>query len=142
MPPDTTQANPAGDEIPITTVTMDDDSGSMSSSEQFLEGHRLCIICSNYKLKEAFPEKFTDKCDHSPTVCIADTERWIESQFSWRTWDAMACPQCGVVLQRDDIKRLAVPAVFQKCVRDRLNPISLFVSSFSLKPHLSSPNPH
>ena len=92
--------------------------------------YKLCILCSDCKLKEEFPEKLTSKCDHTPMVCIADTERWIELQFSRLSWGAMVCPQCPEVMQRDDIKRLAAPAVFQKCVKRSKDIFFPFVSCY------------
>lgn len=79
-------------------------------------GRRECGVCGEESGPlHHFPSRtITSTCQHRSSTCKACLRKWIAAQLDGTSWDRISCPECSEVLQYDDIKFHASPAVFRR----------------------------
>ena len=76
---------------------------------------QLCNVCFENLETDQFPgRKLTSACDHEATVCQSCLATSISIQLSCKIWDQISCPDCGAVLEHQDIKDFADGETFQR----------------------------
>lgn len=76
---------------------------------------QLCNVCFENLETDQFPgRRLTSACDHAATVCRSCLATSISTQLSSKIWDQISCPDCGAVLEHQDIKDFADEETFQR----------------------------
>lgn len=73
-----------------------------------------CAICGDSCLISDLPS--ASGCSHEPENCHSCFSTWVNTQLDSTTWDRVKCPTsgCEVLLQHNDIKLFAEPAVYDR----------------------------
>ncbi|EHK43703.1 uncharacterized protein TrAtP1_008103 [Trichoderma atroviride] len=67
-----------------------------------------CIICGDYKGTMSFPQSpITKECTHFPTACLRCLRKMLRSELERKQWEDIKCPECGAVLQYQEIQKFA-----------------------------------
>lgn len=84
---------------------LDDDLASSSSHA----GHtHICAICEDSKPPAMFPSIFdVEGHDHNNDVCTECFTSHLEIEVETKMWNQVSCPQCPLMLQREEIHILA-----------------------------------
>lgn len=76
-----------------------------------------CIVCAeDFTSRTRPPAWITLACEHKPTVCTKCIATSIKTDLEDKMWDKIRCPECGVFLIYDDIRRLADFQTFERYV--------------------------
>ncbi|KAH0342780.1 hypothetical protein KCU81_g5473, partial [Aureobasidium melanogenum] len=76
---------------------------------------RTCLVCDESKLLIRFPTPFQlPPHEHGYDICRECFANHLEVEIYNKMWDQISCPQCPVVLQREDINILATPETWSK----------------------------
>jgi len=90
-----------------------------------------CIVCTeDFSTTLLRAQEISQECSHVPSVCEDCLLQWIRSQLENKGWNKIECPECNVLLDYGDIRRLADPATFSRHVR-----FSFFVFNKTLMCH-------
>jgi hypothetical protein len=74
-----------------------------------------CIICTDTRSLGRFPDRRpTEECTHGVSVCRRCLRKWIQSEFSTKTWNEINCPVCTARMQYHDIQAFAPHQVFHR----------------------------
>lgn len=68
---------------------------------------RECIVCSDIKATDSFPDFVTSKCTHTPSICLDCMERSIQVGMKSKRWTDIRCDECQENLEYNDIQRFA-----------------------------------
>ncbi|KAM0474589.1 hypothetical protein ACHAPX_007533, partial [Trichoderma viride] len=67
-----------------------------------------CVICGDYKGTMSFPQSpITKDCTHFPTTCLMCLQKMLRSELERKQWEDIKCPECGAVLQYQEIQKFA-----------------------------------
>ncbi|KAL2060168.1 hypothetical protein VTL71DRAFT_9563 [Oculimacula yallundae] len=76
-----------------------------------------CIICTKTFSHECKPPAcISHACTHEPSVCSDCVCEYLEHELSNNVWNRIECPECAVLLEYDDIKRLANAGTFSSAL--------------------------
>jgi len=71
-------------------------------------GERDCVVCAETRDADEFPiASVTSACKHPPMTCLICVATSIRTDLSYRLWNEIKCPECGEILQYDDVQRFA-----------------------------------
>lgn len=74
-----------------------------------------CMICiEDFSDITRAPGRISQECRHKPAVCTGCISRSIKIDLETKIWDQIKCPECKILLNYDDIKRLADPVTFSR----------------------------
>ena len=77
---------------------------------QILSGDQECAVCTDTMAVAMFPgASVTKSCDHPPTTCLDCVAASIKSDLGNKLWNEIRCPECGELLEYDDVQRYADP---------------------------------
>ncbi|KAL2261053.1 hypothetical protein VTK26DRAFT_4773 [Humicola hyalothermophila] len=86
----------------------------------------------------------TVRCEHPPTVCRDCVQSWLRTNIEGSKWRGLNCPECGEVLDYQDVRRCASKEMFERydylMTHDVLNGIDEF--RFCLSPSCKSGQMH
>lgn len=67
-----------------------------------------CVICGDYKGTMSFPQSpITKECTHFPTACLRCLQKMLRCELERKQWEDIKCPECGAVLQYQEIQKFA-----------------------------------
>lgn len=90
-------------------------SSNTGSQRSKIRPAKECIICTDTRPLHHFPNQTpTAQCTHDIDVCRRCLRRWIESSFSTKMWNEIACPICASQMQYDDVRAFAPKDVFRR----------------------------
>ncbi|KAG9600055.1 hypothetical protein KCU77_g3415, partial [Aureobasidium melanogenum] len=76
---------------------------------------RTCLVCDESKSLIRFPTPFQlPPHDHGHNICRECFANHLDVEVDNKMWDQISCPQCPVILQREDINILATPGTWSK----------------------------
>ncbi|EXL53795.1 hypothetical protein FOCG_06954 [Fusarium oxysporum f. sp. radicis-lycopersici 26381] len=81
---------------------------------------RECIVCSDIKATDSFPDFVTSKCTHTPSICLDCMERSIQVGMKSKRWTDIRCDECQENLEYNDIQRFADEQTIAKYERQAL----------------------
>ncbi|EXM07047.1 hypothetical protein FOIG_03643 [Fusarium odoratissimum NRRL 54006] len=81
---------------------------------------RECIVCSDIKATDSFPDFVTSKCTHTPSICLDCMERSIQVGMKSKRWTDIRCDECQENLEYNDIQRFADEHTIAKYERQAL----------------------
>ncbi|KAH7177497.1 hypothetical protein DER46DRAFT_642353 [Fusarium sp. MPI-SDFR-AT-0072] len=81
---------------------------------------RECIVCSDVKATDSFPDFVTSKCTHTPSICLDCMERSIQVGMKSKRWTEIRCDECQENLGYEDIRRFANEQTIAKYERQAL----------------------
>ena len=77
---------------------------------QVLSGDQECVVCTETIGVALFPgASITKSCEHPPATCLECVAMSIQSDLSNKLWNEIRCPECGELLEYDDVQRYADP---------------------------------
>jgi hypothetical protein len=88
-----------------------------SAPQNVIEGPppTSCIICTeDFSSTTRQPRWISSSCLHHPSVCYGCVEKSIKIDLDSKIWNQIKCPECGITLIYDDIRRLADPDTFAR----------------------------
>lgn len=88
-----------------------------SAPQNVIEGPSptSCIICTeDFSSTTRQPPWISSSCLHHPSVCYGCLEKSIKIDLDSKIWNQIKCPECGITLIYDDIRRLADPDTFAR----------------------------
>ena len=77
---------------------------------------RECSICTDHVEHDLFPAIIhTGAAEHKSDICFSCWDQHVISNIDDTPYDRLHCPECAVMLQEPDIKRLASNATHTRC---------------------------
>ncbi|PBP17639.1 IBR domain-containing protein [Diplocarpon rosae] len=95
----------------------DEVSGSLNARPERLAMDPVssCIICiEDFSEDIQPPEWISLECLHKPAICAGCVMAYLESELDNKICDRISCPECIVILDYHDIKRLADQETFAR----------------------------
>lgn len=76
-----------------------------------------CIICTEtFSSSIKPPDRISSACLHQPSVCKLCVAKSIKNDLENKIWNQIKCPECGILLEHQDISRLADAKTFARYV--------------------------
>ncbi|KAH0264305.1 hypothetical protein KCU91_g12141, partial [Aureobasidium melanogenum] len=76
---------------------------------------RTCLVCDVEKGINQFPSsKRVSSHDHGSNVCRPCFLRHVEVEIDSKNWDQVACPECEIVLEYNEVKKMTSAEKFEK----------------------------
>ncbi|KAK5682039.1 hypothetical protein LTR17_027415 [Elasticomyces elasticus] len=76
---------------------------------------KKCTTCLRRLSPGQFPKHPEgSKCQHERETCRTCWRQWLEAQVASKQFDQITCAQCDNVMGPDEIKLIAMPAVFER----------------------------
>lgn len=76
---------------------------------------RTCLVCDVEKGINQFPSsKRVSSHDHGSNICRPCFLRHVEVEIDSKNWDQVACPECAIVLEYNEVKKMTSSEKFEK----------------------------